>query len=319
MQQHSGQHLLSAVFEKLYDLETTSWLLGDLKCYIELPISSKKLSKDMVQNAEKECNRLIREALSFAVESFDLSDPTVARPSSIPDNYTDGILRYVCIDGYDRNPCCGTHVEKTSHLQAVKLLNIENNGNNSLRLFFNFGDRIVAQLQASFDRDLEINTLLSTRPEEFLSKITLLKQQSRDATKQLKKLSGELAQLSVQQAISDLEKETVVAIFKTGVDPDFIKIAQIALKPWIAKHSKEDAEPRALILSACAGSESSGPVVVFGHPQLVPKVVEHISGTGSLKGAMAGDSKWQGKSSALPALYKKLASISLAFNDTTLS
>lgn len=194
-------------------------------------------------------------------------------------------------------------------------MHVENNGNDSLRLFFNFGDRVIAHLQASLERDLEINSLLSTRPEEFSSKITLLKQQSRDATKQLKKLSGELAQLAVQQAMSSLEQEPVVALYKAGVDPDFVKVATIALKPWVAKYGQEDAKPKALILSSCVGSETTGPVVVFGHPRLVPQVIEHLGKTGSLKGAMSGENKWQGKSSALPALFKTLASICAHFKD----
>ncbi|KAI0231591.1 hypothetical protein L0F63_006799 [Massospora cicadina] len=161
--------------------------------------------------------------------------------------------------------------------------------------------------------------MTAVKPEDFVTKVELLKQQSREASKQLKKLSGELAQLSVEKAVSALGTEPVVAIFKSGVDPEFIKVATILLKPWVAKFGQDGAEPKAIILTACQSDEPSGPVIVLGHPKLIPKVVDSISEVGSLKGNMAGKTKWQGKSADLPTLYKMLPSISARFKEISIN
>ena len=64
MQQHTGQHLISALLDKL-DNATTSWNLGEEISFVELerPVTDKELSE-----VENQCNQLIRENKSVKVE-----------------------------------------------------------------------------------------------------------------------------------------------------------------------------------------------------------------------------------------------------------
>ncbi|XP_073946789.1 alanyl-tRNA editing protein Aarsd1-like [Choristoneura fumiferana] len=73
MQQHSGQHLLSAVLEKEYNLPTTSWWLGADECHVEL--DALKVADDVITAAEARCNDLIRQGLAVKVKFLKMGDP----------------------------------------------------------------------------------------------------------------------------------------------------------------------------------------------------------------------------------------------------
>lgn len=318
MQQHSGQHLISAVFEHLFEMDTVSWLLGETRSYVELPIKPKDLTNEKVKQVEKECNRIIRDSLPITVESYNLDDPSFVRPTSLPDDYVGGIVRYICIKDYDRNPCCGTHVSKTSHLQAVKFFQVESGNGNNSRLFFMVGERILNYVQLGFERELKLTSLLSSGPDDYAAKIQLLQQRGRDLGKQLKAFSNETALIVSEQISAKLELQPVVTFHRSNADPDFTKSLQFNLKPTSEVISAESSSPKAFLISSCPPNSVSGLIVVIGHPKLVPKIIEHISTIATLKGAMSGTSKWQGKCSDLDKLSQKYSSIELLFKEFTI-
>lgn len=61
MQQHSGQHLISALFERDYGINTLSWSLGVDVSYIELS-PNVVVSQEQVDTIERRCNELIAAA-----------------------------------------------------------------------------------------------------------------------------------------------------------------------------------------------------------------------------------------------------------------
>ena len=136
MQQHSGQHLISAVFDKL-GYGTKAWWLGDYSntSFVEL---DKDLDVKVMQEVEEICNGHIREGLPISVQNFDkIEDMTKAdlrAPRGLPKDQV-GAIRLVNILGVDSNPCCGTHVKNTSELQVIKLMNIEK-GKNKILVHF---------------------------------------------------------------------------------------------------------------------------------------------------------------------------------------
>ncbi|KPJ10137.1 Alanyl-tRNA editing protein Aarsd1 [Papilio machaon] len=109
MQQHSGQHLLSAILEKEYTLPTTSWWLGAEESYVEVDASS--VSENVIRNVENRCNDLIRDAVPVNVKFCKANDPDLneAHTRGLPKDCMDTI-RIICIGDIDENMCCGTHV-----------------------------------------------------------------------------------------------------------------------------------------------------------------------------------------------------------------
>lgn len=123
MQQHSAQHLLSAVAER-HGYDTTTWSLGDERCNVELvPVGGtdkpQKVSEDVLRRIESEVNAAIVRGLEMTPKFAQPGSPEweqVAR--KFPADQQPEAMRIVCIDGIDANPCCGTHVKNVAQLQV---------------------------------------------------------------------------------------------------------------------------------------------------------------------------------------------------------
>ena len=118
MQQHSGQHLITAIAEQTFSLPTTSWCLGEEVSHIEM--DSNAIPEDIVKKLEQIVNEKIRASIPVSINLFDRNDKQLEEVRSRMDLPEDqnGPIRVVTIDGIDRNTCCGTHVSNLSHLQV---------------------------------------------------------------------------------------------------------------------------------------------------------------------------------------------------------
>lgn len=160
MQQHSGQHLISALFEQEYKYNTKAWWLGAESSYIE--IDGKSITEDEKKRIEKMCNERIAQAVPVNVQMYDSADGAgdeVTRASrGLPIDLS-GPVRVINIEGVDSNMCCGTHVTNLAQLQVIKLMNIEKTKNKTL-VHFLVGNRVINKLESSFQRELNFNSLL---------------------------------------------------------------------------------------------------------------------------------------------------------------
>lgn len=117
MEQHTGQHLLSGVFERLFDAETVGWHLGADQTTVDLTMES--LTPEQAEQVELECNRVIRAGLAVTTHVTD--DVGVKLfPLRKPPAVT-GEIRVVEIDGYDWSACAGTHLRSTGELGLLKI------------------------------------------------------------------------------------------------------------------------------------------------------------------------------------------------------
>lgn len=163
MQQHSGQHLITAIFERDFGFNTKCWWLGSETSFIEL--DAKTLSQDDLNSVEKTTNELIANAAGVSVKVYDKNDPALSiggdvtrATRGLPEDHV-GSIRVVTIEGVESNMCCGTHVNNLSQLQCIKLLNIEKS-KGKLLLHFLVGNRVLKKLQACFNREMEFTALL---------------------------------------------------------------------------------------------------------------------------------------------------------------
>jgi misacylated tRNA(Ala) deacylase len=160
MQQHSGQHLISALFEKEFKYNTKAWWLGAESSYIE--IDGKSITEDEMKRVEKLSNDLIASSKAVNVKIYDTAEcagDEVTRASKGLPLDLSGPIRVINIEGVDSNMCCGTHVTNLAQLQMVKLMNIERTKNKTL-VHFLVGNRVVKKLESSFQRELQFNLLL---------------------------------------------------------------------------------------------------------------------------------------------------------------
>jgi alanyl-tRNA synthetase len=115
MQQHTGQHLLSAMFQERFGLPTVSFHLGAELCTIDL--RGPEPTENILEGAERATNQVIFEDRPVNVRygtADQLSQLGVRREVD-----RSGILRAIEIEGADLQPCGGTHVKSTGQIGVV--------------------------------------------------------------------------------------------------------------------------------------------------------------------------------------------------------
>lgn len=161
MQQHSGQHLITAMADNMFGFKTTSWWLGCKVSHIEL--DTLEISKDQMKSLEVAVNQKIREARSVTVKVYNSStDPELSkvRARDLPKDFI-GPVRVVRIDDLDENMCCGTHVNNLSQLQMVKLLKAEKGKKDKINLFFIVGERVLNYLDHYYEAEKALTSVLN--------------------------------------------------------------------------------------------------------------------------------------------------------------
>lgn len=282
MQQHSGQHLISAIFEQEYKYNTKSWWLGDQMSYIEL--DANDLMEEEIAKVEKICNENISKAVPVQVEVYEQNDPnmseTVTRASKgLPKDWT-GPIRVINIKGVDANMCCGTHVSNLAQLQMVKLLNVEKRKG---KIFLNFlvGNRVLKKLDECYNRELSFNQLLNGGPTDHENLVKKIKTNLQATQKTVSRVSKEMAATEAAR-VSNIEDQDYCIIHRAdGLDATF---TQIFLKSLKLKNKKM----MVIVVLNDSVDSATGNITVQGDSadleKLKDKICEILNGKGNGKG-----------------------------------
>jgi alanyl-tRNA synthetase len=173
MQQHSGQHLLSAVFFEGLGLATRSVHFGAETSTLDLDTS--ELGAEPLLAVEARANELVfdNRALSVADEQA----PEGLRKESA----RSGPLRIVSIAGLDRSACGGTHVARTGEIGPILLRRLER-VRKLLRVEFVCGGRATRRARSDYDALARLGGLLSASVDDVVDVVSKrMAEQQRDA------------------------------------------------------------------------------------------------------------------------------------------
>uniref|UniRef100_A0A668A4M2 Alanyl-tRNA synthetase domain containing 1 n=1 Tax=Myripristis murdjan TaxID=586833 RepID=A0A668A4M2_9TELE len=173
MQQHSGQHLITALADTMFGYKTTSWELGRQRSSIELDTPCVKPAE--LQALEEAVNEKIRAHVPVTVQLLSIDDPAVekVRSRGLPDDHA-GPIRIIDIEGVDANMCCGTHVSNLSHLQVIKLLGTEKGKKSKTNLIFLTGNRVLKYAEKSYSTERSLVSLLKTGADDHVEAVDKL-------------------------------------------------------------------------------------------------------------------------------------------------
>jgi alanyl-tRNA synthetase len=115
MQQHTGQHLLSAMFQERYGRHTVSFHLGSDLCTIDL--RGPEPTEEILEGAERAANQVISEDRTIAVR-YGTAEK-FAELGVRKEVQRTGILRAIEIEGADLQPCGGTHVRSAAQIGII--------------------------------------------------------------------------------------------------------------------------------------------------------------------------------------------------------
>ncbi|MGC3999922.1 MAG: alanyl-tRNA editing protein [Anaeromyxobacter sp.] len=169
LQQHHGQHLLSAAFERVAGARTLSFHLGAELCTIDLDRAPGALGPEVLRAVEAEANRLVFADLPVTVRTFAPEELARLPLRKAPEK---GARVVVVREGdaddatvIDASPCGGTHPRRTGAVGAIAVLRAVKWGSGS-RVEFACGGRVVRMLSVAGSRLAEAAAALRCAPAE---------------------------------------------------------------------------------------------------------------------------------------------------------
>ncbi|KAF0194636.1 MAG: alanyl-tRNA synthetase [Bacillota bacterium] len=188
--QHTGQHILSQAFFRLFAAETSSFHLTENKVTIDL--SQGDLTAEQVLQAEEMSNRILRQGLQVKVQVF-------ADKAALPENLrklpvVDDSIRLVEITDFDICPCGGTHIASTAELGLIKVLGFERTKGKT-KVEFACGDRAIAEFERRLSSDSAVSHLLSTPFTGHTEAVSRLVAIEKELGREVARLGKELLEL----------------------------------------------------------------------------------------------------------------------------
>ena len=194
MQQHTGQHLLTAVAERRFGWHTTAFHLGERLSDIEIDVPSARPEELVaLEEAIAAEVRAARPVSSRRVSPEEYARLPV-RTRGLPEGHS-GTVRLVEIEGIDLNTCGGTHLRSTAEIEALKLLGTEPMRGGT-RLFFAAGARLRRLHGSHQERNARLRQLLCTSDDDLVAGLEAKLEQLKAAQRVTRELEEELATAS---------------------------------------------------------------------------------------------------------------------------
>lgn len=237
MQQHTGQHLLSAVLEEMFSLHTVSFHLGAESATIDL--EGRSIEPPMVLAAERRANEIVFENRTVTVLFEDAGAAQgLRKPSG-----REGTLRIVSIDSLDRSACGGTHVPSTGEIGPILLRRLEK-VRQAVRLEFVCGGRAVARARADYEALTAVAHLFSASLDDTPAMVAAQLETARAAEKSRRKLELDLASYQGRELYQVTEPDS------DGLRRVVQRVAQGNLEELRAVAQNFTAQPKSIFVAA---------------------------------------------------------------------
>jgi len=273
MQQHTGQHLLSAVFAERFGLPTVSFHLGQSVSTIDLRGSQP--TPQILEGAARAANAIVFEDREIAIRygtAEQFAKMGVRKPIERA-----GTLRAIEIAGIDFQPCGGTHVRRTGQIGTI-LLRGCSKIRQDWRVEFLCGRRAEAAARGDFDLIARVSWQLKCATADLDASVDRLLGEREAAARNLKALLPRLAEVEARSRLESVAATSdgaraVIEVLR-GVAPEYLAHYATALVR----------SERVVALLALA---ETGALVFAQHPQadrdmnlLLHKVLQEVGGKG---------------------------------------
>lgn len=232
MQQHSGQHVLSAAFERLYNMPTVSFHMSAETCTIDLATAG--INDEQLKKAEALANQVVFENRPVGIRFVSLDEAKTLGLRKLPDVGKDE-LRLIDIADFDLCACGGTHVKSTAQIGLI-LVRKSEKVKQGFRMEFVCGDRALRTARKDFETLTQAAALYSAALGEVPANIRKSLEEIKSAQKQQHRLLEELAEFWAEKMISANEGNGSFKLVKqVFADRDLAFVKLLAQKA--AKHS----------------------------------------------------------------------------------
>lgn len=249
MQQHSGQHLLSAAFARLFEYSTVSFHMGDELCTIDLLADA--IGMNQLEAAERLANEVVADDRPVEIRFATPEEARAMGVRKIPPAVREK-LRLIDIHDFDLNACGGTHVCSTGQIGAILLRKTEK-VKQGVRVEFVCGLRAVGAARRDFQTLTDAAAIFSTHLWDVPQQVRKSLDEIKGAQKAQHRLLEEVADWQAANLLRTAEErpagsgQKLVIKFYADRDLAFIKmVAQKLIRLG-----------RATVLLGCGGAQPS--------------------------------------------------------------
>lgn len=222
MQQHTGQHILSACFDSLMNGGTDSFHMGRDTVSIEIGIEN--FTENDAACIERMANEVIYIDLPITVQIVN-SDGLSAIPLRKKPAVTEDI-RIVEVQKFDYSPCGGTHVNRTGEIGVIKIKRWEKL-KASYRIEFICGYRALKDYCQQNSITLSLCEKLSVRDHEIIEAFNKLHSDYRSVQKQLQTARQELMKYNADELMKESRQIGIIKVISEVLKNTSINDAKV--------------------------------------------------------------------------------------------
>jgi alanyl-tRNA synthetase len=214
MQQHTGQHVLSAAFDRLFNVRTVSFHLGAAVSTIDL---AREVAPADIASAEAEANRIVWEDRPVAIRFVSAEEAAQLPLRKEPAR--GGTLRLIDVERFDLSACGGTHVARTGGIGIIAVASWER-FKGGQRIEFLCGGRALGRWRSLRDTIASTVRQLSVLPEELPAAIERLQFDAKEQRRSLVALQTELARFRADDLAASAEPAAAGRLVLRALDAD---------------------------------------------------------------------------------------------------
>lgn len=222
MQQHTGQHILTAAFVQLFGFQTISFYLG--KELVSIDLDVENVTMEQLAAVEKLANDIILENRPIEtkwVTEDELSEFSLRKQLSVTDE-----IRLVIIPDFDTNGCGGTHPSSTGQIGLLKILSTEKQ-KRKVRVHFVCGGRVLQQLHRKHEQLNAASKLLSAPEDGISNSIERLLASHHSLEKSLEQAKEDLLTFEAKHLLNDRNGNILRVSFTGRTVQELQKLARI--------------------------------------------------------------------------------------------
>jgi alanyl-tRNA synthetase len=227
MQQHTGQHILSQAFFRLFGAETRGFRITDRGAEIDLTLEAhpEEIEQAMVR-AEELANRTVFDNLE--IRTHELSPGEAANLPLRKESFITDCIRVVEIAGYDWSPCGGTHVKQTGEVGLILGRRWER-AKKMTRVHFVCGMRALRDYRTANQTAEAIAGKLSVGREEAVVSVSRLIDENKRLSRRVREMAELTANIEAQDLIEATDQTNGIRIVsKIFEDREFEELKLVA-------------------------------------------------------------------------------------------
>jgi len=251
MQQHTGQHILSQAFVKLFNAATRSFRVLEASC--EIDVDLRNPTTDIIERAVELANNVIWEDRAITIRNVT-SDEAAALPLR-KEPAREGDLRLIEIDDFDLTPCGGTHAYRTGEVGMIAVRSWER-AKGLTRIEFVAGMRALADYRRANKSARDVAALFSTGRDDAPQLAAQMMEEHKELNRRIRALEEIAAEVEAEKLLATAQDGVIAQIFD-GRDAEGLKKLAHALisKPQtIALLASRDRDTARLVFARSANA-----------------------------------------------------------------